>query len=96
MKLLKGLTSGKNKYVKIGGIAVVLALALYFGPKLLKNKTSGRVPNNIVAAGPIPVPSTLGDISSPVGGATPMYTPVGAFRANSRVGISPLRQKILV
>ena len=95
MKLLKGLTSGKNKYLKIGIIAVALAGALYFGPKLLKNKTSGRVPTSIMSSMPSPAVAAMPPIAAPTG-LMPSYTPAGAFRANARVGISPMRQKVLI
>ena len=97
MKFLNSITKGKNKTIKIVAVVAIIGAAVYFGPKLLKNRSSGRVPMVApVAPGPIPVPtSPITSITTPTGGATPMYTPTGAFRANARVGISPLRQRVL-
>ena len=91
MKLLKGLTGGKNKYLKVGIIAVGLAGLLYFGPKILKNKNGGSRPMPM----PSPAIAAMPPIAAPTG-VMPSFTPAGAFRANARVGISPLRQKVLV
>lgn len=93
MKLIKGLTGGKNKYLKIGIIVVGLAALLYFGPKVLKNKTNGRVPS--IAMPPPAAAAALPPLAAPTG-LVPSYTPAGAFRANARVGISPMRQKVLI
>lgn len=106
MKLLKGLTGGKNKTIKIIAVVAIIGAAVYFGPKLLKNRSSGRVPVMPVApvapgvvapVGPA-VMGTLGPVASSEVGSISGYGPSlqTAFRARSRAALVPGHQKILI
>lgn len=110
MKLLNGITKGKNKTIKIIAVVAIIGAAVYFGPKLLKNKTSGRVP--MMAPQPMPAAvaptampmgnATMGSLgpiaSSDVGSSISGYNPSlqTAFRAHSRAALVPGHQKVLI
>ena len=103
MKLLKGLTGGKNKTIKIIAVVAIIGAAVYFGPKLLKNRSSGRVP--VMPVAPVtpvmpvaPVGGVLGPIAASEVGTISGYGPSlqTAFRARSRAALVPGHQKVLV
>ena len=84
----------------------VLAGALYFGPKLLKNRNGGGSVGVPIAPMPV-VPSSpaiavggggLGYMQSSETGSISPYSPSiqTAFRARSRAALVPGRQKILI